>query len=83
MTIVQDKLYCQGQKMGVNFIEQKLKLAGARSIIDPKVSAPFHCSLMKPASKIMSEALNKIEIKKPKTQFINNFSAQLTDEPSK
>jgi [acyl-carrier-protein] S-malonyltransferase len=70
-----------GTEDGVNFIEEKLKLAGARSIIDLKVSAPFHCSLMKPASIIMSEALNKIEIKKPKTQFINNFSAQFIDEP--
>ncbi len=71
-----------GTENGVNIIGDKLKLAGARSIIDLNVSAPFHCSLMKPASLIMSEALNKIEIKKPKTQFINNFSAQFIEEPS-
>ena len=34
-----------------------LKKNGARSVIDLNVSAPFHCSLMNEASKIMEEVL--------------------------
>ena len=34
-----------------------------------KVSAPFHCSLMKPAAESMTEKINKIQFDKP----IRNF----------
>ena len=40
-----------------------------------KVSAPFHCSLMKPAAENMTEKINKIEFKKPKYEIISNVTA--------
>ena len=68
-----------GTKDLVELVSKKLKLSGARSIIDLKVSAPFHCSLMKNASIIMKDALNEIIIKDPNTKFINNVNANFVD----
>tara|TARA_B110000008_G_scaffold266240_1_gene292225 strand:- start:764 stop:1690 length:927 start_codon:yes stop_codon:yes gene_type:complete len=39
------------------------------------VSAPFHCSLMIKATKIMSEELNKLDFKESKNKLISNVTA--------
>ena len=39
------------------------------------VSAPFHCSLMNNATKIMSEELNKLDFKNSKNKLISNVTA--------
>ena len=48
-----------------------------------KVSAPFHCSLMLPAAKEMSEKINKTQFKKPSIQIINNVFADIENKPQK
>ncbi len=40
-----------------------------------KVSAPFHCSLMKPAAKSMSEKINNTTFMNPKFEIITNVKA--------
>ena len=40
------------------------------------VSAPFHCSLMSNATKIMSEELNKLDFKDSKNKLISNVTAE-------
>ena len=70
-----------GKKDFVKLVSDKLKSSGARSIIDLKVSAPFHCSLMKNASLIMKDALQEVIIKKPKIKFINNVNANFVEDP--
>ena len=40
-----------------------------------KVSAPFHCSLMKPAAKIMEEKIQKTDFKDPLFNIVNNVTA--------
>ena len=55
-----------GTKRSVDFISQKLKSLGARSIIELNVSAPFHCSLMKNATLTMQDALSEVVIKNQK-----------------
>ena len=40
------------------------------------VSAPFHCSLMSNATKIMSEELNKLDFKYSKNKLISNVTAE-------
>ncbi len=47
-----------------------------------KVSAPFHCTLMKPASEYMVEKINKIEFQKPKYEIISNVTADLISDPA-
>lgn len=51
-------------------------------LISLKVSAPFHCSLMKPAANKMNDKLNKTHFKKPIHPIIQNFSAKACDDPS-
>ena len=45
-----------------------------------KVSAPFHCSLMKPAAEIMREKLKNINFKKPLKKIISNVTAKPENE---
>ena len=77
------QIILSGLKKSVTDVEKQLIEAGARSIIDLKVSAPFHCSLMKSASLIMEKALEDINLIKPKIKFINNVTADFVDEPKK
>ena len=41
-----------------------------------KVSAPFHCSLMKPAAEKMKEKINSKNFKSPSFEIFNNVTAQ-------
>ena len=59
-------------------VEQSIQIAKAkgirRAVLLP-VSAPFHCSLMKPAAEKMLEALNNIKILPPKVPIVANVNA--------
>jgi len=52
-----------------------LKKSSIKSIKLP-VSAPFHCSLMKNATKIMVDELNKLDFKDSSTKLISNVTAE-------
>ena len=47
-----------------------------------KVSAPFHCILMKPASVTMKEKILKTNFIKPKYKIVNNVTANIEEEPN-
>ncbi len=52
-------------------------------LIPLKVSAPFHCSLMKPAQEKMEEVLSSIPIQKPRFPIVQNVDARECDhDPS-
>ena len=40
------------------------------------MSAPFHCTLMKPAAKIMEDKIDKINFKNPSINIISNVTAE-------
>ena len=61
-------------------IEKYLKEKKIKSI-PLKVSAPFHCSLMKPAADYMKDKIEKIEFKKPKFRIISNVTAEPLEDP--
>lgn len=46
-----------------------------------KVSAPFHCSLMKPAQERMKVVLDDIPFRQPQWSIIQNFTAKETIDP--
>lgn len=48
---------------------------GRVKFIPLKVSAPFHCSMMKPAEDVMRDFLGSCEFKKAGTPVIQNFTA--------
>jgi [acyl-carrier-protein] S-malonyltransferase len=52
-----------------------------KKCISLPVSAPFHCSLMKPAAIKMKEKINIVNFKKPDFEIISNVNALPVNEP--
>ena len=63
-----------GDKSSVEQLQKNLKELKIKSI-PLKVSAPFHCSLMKPAADAMKEKINNTDFNKPNIDIINNVNA--------
>jgi [acyl-carrier-protein] S-malonyltransferase len=57
------------------------KAKGARRAMMLKVSAPFHCALMRPAADAMAEALGKTNIKPPVVPVVANVAAAPISDP--
>ena len=69
-----------GTKAAVERAMELAKLKGAKRALPLPVSAPFHCTLMKPAADEMAAALNTVDIRAPKAPLVANFgAAPLTD----
>jgi [acyl-carrier-protein] S-malonyltransferase len=67
-------------------VERGMALArqkGAKRAVMLPMSAPSHCSLMKPAAERLRERLDKIEIRKPQVPVIQNRFVQAFDDPAK
>jgi [acyl-carrier-protein] S-malonyltransferase len=58
------------------------KAAGAKRAVKLAVSAPFHCSLMKPAAEQLAAALADVEIKPPRVPVVANVTAAPTTDPA-
>ena len=72
-----------GTEEGVDFMGDLLKKSGAKSLMNLKVSAPFHCSLMKDASIKMNESLSLVEFKNLEAKFISNVTANFENDLNK
>ncbi len=70
-----------GDKEKVEIFKSILKENKIKTI-PLKVSAPFHCSLMKPAADEMREKIINIIFKKPLINIINNVTADVESNPS-
>ena len=64
-------------KIKINLKEKKIKT------IPLKVSAPFHCSLMKPAAEEMKTKIDKTIFKKSSIDIVNNVKADVESDPNK
>ncbi len=71
-----------GDKDCVSTFQNILKEKKIKSI-PLKVSAPFHCSLMKPASEKMKEKIYNTKFLNPKIKIINNVTATPEDNSEK
>ena len=70
-----------GNKECIDTIKNKLKEKKIKTI-PLKVSAPFHCSLMKPAAEEMSSKINSTEFKKPLFEIVANVNATAETSPN-
>ena len=77
------QIILSGTKNAIEDFSIILKKIGARSVIDLNVSAPFHCSLMNEASKIMKEVLEVTDLKNLNTKFISNVNAKFENDTNK
>ena len=71
-----------GDVKSINNFKDLLKANNKKSIILP-VSAPFHCSLMKPAAIKMQEKINSVKFDELKIKVISNVTAQPETDPEK
>ncbi len=58
-----------------------LKAAGAKRALPLPVSAPFHSSLLQPASEKLKDYLANIEFKVPSISVINNVDVEILNDP--
>lgn len=70
-----------GDKAAVDRAVEIAKGKGAKRAMLLPVSAPFHCSLMKPAADAMAEALSKVTINKPAIPLVSNVLASAISDP--
>jgi [acyl-carrier-protein] S-malonyltransferase len=59
-----------------------LKAAGAKRALPLPVSAPFHSSLLQPASEKLKDYLANIEFKSPTISVINNVDVEILNDPA-
>ena len=69
-----------GSKAAVEKACEVLKAMGAKRALNLPVSAPFHSSLMKPASVQLQAALRKVKLNTPEFDVINNIDVAIQTE---
>lgn len=65
-------------------VERAVELAkekGAKRAVMLPVSAPFHCALMEPAARVMSEALSSVTVNTPTVPLVANVRAEAVSDP--
>lgn len=70
-----------GSKLAVEKASEALKAAGAKRALPLPVSAPFHCSLMKPAAEKLKEKLHDTNFATPTIPLINNIDVKIESQP--
>jgi [acyl-carrier-protein] S-malonyltransferase len=70
-----------GHKTALDRVPEVGKAFGVRRAVPLPVSAPFHCSLMRPAAEAMAEALANVAIKAPVVPVIANVLAAPISDP--
>lgn len=69
------QIVVSGYNSGVNCAVQMAREAGARRVTELKVSAPFHCALLKPVEALMSAELEKVHLKESPVEVVSNVTA--------
>src|ERR1700722_7160238 len=71
-----------GTQVAVERAMALAKLKGAKRALLLSVSAPFHCTLMRPAAEAMAEALKQAPLQAPRPPLVANFSASPLSDPA-
>ncbi len=71
-----------GEKRAVEAAVAIAKARGVRRAMMLPVSAPFHCSLMRPAADAMAQALAEVTVKPPVVPLVANVLAQPIEQPA-
>ncbi len=69
-----------GDKESVELFQKRLKEKKIKSI-PLKVSAPFHCSLMRTAAEIMKNKIKETKFNKPNFDIVSNVTAKPENNP--
>lgn len=72
-----------GHKAAVEKACEVAKAKGAKRALPLPVSAPFHSSLLKPASDQLREYLASVDVQVPSIPVLNNVDVAVVNEPAK
>jgi [acyl-carrier-protein] S-malonyltransferase len=72
-----------GHKAAVERAMTRCRAKGAKRALALPVSAPFHSSLMRPATERLAEHLAKTEFRTPQIPVINNVDVAVENDPSR
>jgi [acyl-carrier-protein] S-malonyltransferase len=75
-----EQIVISGQAAAVERATQLASERGAKRAIMLSVSAPFHCSLMKPAQDRLAADLQSLEFQKPGVPIVCNVDAELVED---
>ena len=70
-----------GSKAGVDKACELIKAMGAKRALPLPVSAPFHCSLMRPAAERLRERLAGVAVAAPRIPVVNNVDVAVVSDP--
>jgi [acyl-carrier-protein] S-malonyltransferase len=70
-----------GSVGGVEKARDVLKAMGAKRVVQLPVSAPFHCSLMRPAAEALRQRLAAVAFAAPRMPLVNNVDVAVRSEP--
>ena len=76
------QIVISGNKAAVNRALELAAERGCRRNVVLPVSAPFHCSLMKPAAEVMETALADVPLSPPLVPLVANVTAESVNDPS-
>lgn len=71
-----------GHKTAIDRALPIAKDKGAKRALLLDVSAPFHCSLMQPAAKVMQDALAEVKWSAPAVPVVTNMTASAETDPN-
>ncbi len=74
------QIIISGEVECVNNLKEILK-ENKKKFIPLNVSAPFHCSLMKPAALKMADKINSVDFKKPNFDIVCNVTSKPENDP--
>ena len=70
--VVPDRQAFRSAVAGVEKARDVLKAMGAKRVVQLPVSAPFHCSLMRPAAEALRQRLADVAFAVPRIPLVNN-----------
>jgi [acyl-carrier-protein] S-malonyltransferase len=77
------QIVISGHAAAVERAIPQARAAGAKRAVKLAVSAPFHCSLMKPAADQLAAALAGVVIAAPSVPVVANVTAEPTQDPGR
>lgn len=75
-----NQIVLSGSAKGMEVAIEVAKAKGAKRALPLPVSAPFHCSLMKPAADAMQKALEAADMKNPAVPVVANVTASYVSD---
>ena len=75
------QIIVSGDKDSIILLQNSLKEKSIKSI-SLKVSAPFHCSLMKPAAEKMKDKIINTQFNIPKYKIMSNVTSMVENDPN-